>query len=247
MTTPSVFVSYSHDDLEHKRWVLALSTRLRKSGVDVILDQWDLDAGEDLASFMTNNLAGADRVLMVCTPNYVNKANEGKGGVGVERMIITAEYLSNIDSKKVIPLIKQHGEKPVPTFFQTKVYIDFSRPDEYEASFDDLLRNILGKPLIEKPEIGNNPFDGNVDTSPKATHDPVKDMMKIIISHYENTGSNTIGIQQLHSTRFASSRTMGDLIIKQGVDRDYISLDHMNNSIWLEDRGKQYAVENDLT
>jgi hypothetical protein len=94
--TPSVFVSYSHDDLDHKRWVLALATRLRKSGIDVTLDQWDLDAGDDLGSFMTNNLANADRVLMICTPNYVEKANEGKGGVGVERMILTAEEINGV-------------------------------------------------------------------------------------------------------------------------------------------------------
>ena len=246
MTTPSVFVSYSHDDLEHKRWVLALSTRLRKSGVDVILDQWDLDAGDDLASFMTNSLEKADRVLMVCTQNYVQKANEGKGGVGVERMILTAEYLSNIDSKKVIPVIKQHGEKSVPTFFQTKLYIDFSRADEYEASFDDLLRNILSKPLIEKPEIGTSPFDGDVEVQAKVTHDPLKDLMKIIISYYEKTGVDNLEIRQLHSSGFASSRTMADIIINQAASKNYIDLDRMNACIWLQDQGKQYALENDL-
>lgn len=246
MTTPSVFVSYSHDDLEHKRWVLSLSTRLRKSGVDVILDQWDLDAGDDLASFMTNNLEKSDRVIMVCTQNYVNKANEGKGGVGVERMILTAEYLSNIDSKKVIPVIKQHGEKSVPTFFQTKLYIDFSRADEYEASFDDLLRNILGKPLIEKPEIGSSPFDEAVDAKPMATHDPLKDMMKIIIFHYEKTANSAIEIRLLHSSGFASSRTMADLIINQAVERGYIDLDLINGCVWLQDKGKHYGIENDL-
>jgi hypothetical protein len=246
MTTPSVFVSYSHDDLDHKRWVLALSTRLRKSGVDVILDQWDLGAGEDLASFMTNNLASADRVLMVCTPNYVHKANKGKGGVGVERMILTAEYLSNIDSKKVIPVIKQHGESSVPTFFQTKVYVDFSRPDEFEASFDDLLRDIVGKPLVEKPDIGESPFDSDVEVSPKSSHDPVKDMMQIFISYYEKTGRSYMDVPQIHSSGFASSRTMADLIINQAVDRGFISFDKMNGGVWLKDKGKQYAVESEL-
>ncbi|MFT6835490.1 MAG: hypothetical protein ACJA0H_001530 [Francisellaceae bacterium] len=246
MTIPSVFVSYSHDDLDHKRWVLALSTRLRKSGVDVILDQWDLGAGEDLPSFMTNNLASADRVLMVCTPNYVHKANEGKGGVGLERMILTAEYLSNIDSKKVIPVIKQHGESSVPAFFQTKVYVDFSRPDEFEASFDDLLRDILGKPLVEKPDIGESPFGRDVEVSAKSSHDPVKDMMQIIISHYEKTGNSHMDIRKLHSSDFASSRTMTDLIINQAVDRGFIAFDDMNGCVLLQDKGKQYAVEREL-
>ncbi len=29
MTIPSVFISYSHDTQEHKKWVLDLATRLR--------------------------------------------------------------------------------------------------------------------------------------------------------------------------------------------------------------------------
>lgn len=161
-------------------------------------------------------------------------------------MILTAEYLSNIDSKKVIPVIRQHGEKSVPTFFQTKLYIDFSRPDEYEASFDDLLRNILNKPLIEKPDIGESPFDQNVDSSPKLSHDPVKELMKKVISYFEKTGSSTVEISRLHSSGYASSRTMADLIINQAVERGFLDLDLMNGCVWLQDKGKQYAVENEL-
>lgn len=246
MTTPVVFVSYSHDDLDHKRWVLELSTRLRKSGVDVILDQWDLTAGQDLASFMSNSLEKADRVLMVCTPNYVAKANEGKGGVGVERMILTAEYLSNIDSKKVIPVIKKYGTPAVPIFFQTKLYIDFSKSSEFEASFDDLLRNILEQPLIKKPEIGLSPFDKGVESKAKPSHNPILNLMKIIIDHYEKTGRHDIDITRLHNLQIASSRTMTDIIINQALQLNLISRDTMNGCVWLEDEGKLYAVENEL-
>ena len=246
MTTPVVFVSYSHDDLDHKRWVLELSTRLRRSGVDVILDQWDLTAGQDLASFMSNSLDKADRVLMVCTPNYVAKANKGKGGVGAERMILTAEYLSNIDSKKVIPVIKKHGTPSVPTFFQTKLYIDFSKSSEFEASFDDLLRNILDQPLIKKPEIGLSPFDKDVESEAKPNHDPVLDLMKVIIEQYEKTGRQDVDITRLHQLNIASSRTMTDIIINQAAQLNLIGLDTMNGCVWLEDKGKLYAVENEL-
>ncbi|MDR1387396.1 MAG: toll/interleukin-1 receptor domain-containing protein [Propionibacteriaceae bacterium] len=41
----TAFVSYSHNHQSHKDWVLALATRLRSLGVDVILDQWDLTPG----------------------------------------------------------------------------------------------------------------------------------------------------------------------------------------------------------
>ena len=38
MSIPKVFISYSHDTQEHKKWVLDLATRLRGGGVDAIID-----------------------------------------------------------------------------------------------------------------------------------------------------------------------------------------------------------------
>lgn len=93
MSTPKAFISYSHDTQEHKKWVLDLATRLRNNGVDAILDQWDLKPGDDLPRFMEQGLISADRVLMICTDKYVEKANSGAGGVGYEKMIVTADLL----------------------------------------------------------------------------------------------------------------------------------------------------------
>jgi hypothetical protein len=57
MKIPKVFISYSHDSQEHKKWVLDLATRLRNNGVDAIIDQWALRAGDDLPHFMETHLA----------------------------------------------------------------------------------------------------------------------------------------------------------------------------------------------
>jgi len=85
MAIPKVFVSYSHDSQAHKQWVLAFATRLRKVGVDAVLDQWDLGPGDDIPLFMERNLATADRVLMICTENYVSKANAGTAALDTRR------------------------------------------------------------------------------------------------------------------------------------------------------------------
>jgi hypothetical protein len=158
MKIPSAFISYSHDSQEHKKWVLDLALRLRNSGVDAVLDQWELGPGSDLPHFMEQHLAKADRILMMCTEKYVEKANAGLGGVGYEKMIITADLLKKIDSNKVIPLIRQLGTHNVPTFLKSKMFLDFSRPDQFEYSFDELLRSLHNAPLFVKPPIGNNPF-----------------------------------------------------------------------------------------
>lgn len=158
MKIPKTFISYSHDTLEHKKWVLELTTRLRNNGIDAILDQFELQAGDDVPHFMETNLAIADKILMICTEKYVEKANQGQGGVGYEKMIVTSNLMKSIDENKIIPLIKQIGTTNVPTFLKSKLYINFSKQDDYEFCFDDLVRTIHNTPLFEKPPVGNNPF-----------------------------------------------------------------------------------------
>src|SRR5205823_12453487 len=106
MTAPIVFISYSHDSEDHKRWVRQLATDLRSNGIDVILDQWDLALGQDVAAFMQRGVVVSHRVLIVCSDDYVRKADTGSGGVGYERLIITSEVIGNIDTKKFIPIIR---------------------------------------------------------------------------------------------------------------------------------------------
>ncbi|MFA0628607.1 toll/interleukin-1 receptor domain-containing protein [Vibrio sp. 10N.222.49.A3] len=157
-SVPKVFLSYSHDNAEHKQWVLDLATRLVNGGIDARIDAWSLGAGDDLPHFMETQLAEVDRVIMVCTSNYVNKANKGTGGVGYEKMIVTSSLMSRIDDNKIIPIIRQQGTNDVPTFLKSKLYIDFSNDKEFEAVIDDLMRAVHGSPLYKKPELGSNPY-----------------------------------------------------------------------------------------
>ena len=169
MTIPKVFISYSHDSQDHKRWVLEFATRLRNTGVDATLDQWDLRPGEDLPNFMERHMVAADRVLMICTDRYVDKANKGSGGVGYEKMIVTADLLKSIDSNKVIPIIRQQGTHNLPTYLRSKLFLEFSREDQFEFSFDELIRTLHGAPLFVKPEVGNSPFKPVQETDPERT------------------------------------------------------------------------------
>jgi hypothetical protein len=161
MASPKVFISYSHDSEEHKAWVLSLATQLVSNGVDVVLDQWDVDLGDDVTAYMERGLTTADRVLIVCTENYVTKANTLKGGVGYERMIITAEVASNLETKKFIPVLRGGSPDVLPEFLGNRVYVDFRTDD---AHYDRLLRALLGIPNA-RPPIGRSPFERNLQPS----------------------------------------------------------------------------------
>jgi hypothetical protein len=163
---PRVFLSYSHDSELHKDWVLSLATRLVANGVDVILDQWDLTLGSDLPRFMETGLTAAQRVLAVCTEQYVTKANAGRGGVGYEKMILTAQLMQDISTDRIVPVIRSSVlMPPVPAFLASRVYIDFRDDIQYEARYAELLRDIHGQQIKPRPPLGPNPFT----TVPAAT------------------------------------------------------------------------------
>src|SRR5688572_4070871 len=111
MKPPVVFISYAHESDAHKRWVLKLATDLRARGIDASLDQWDLAPGQDVAAYMASGITAADRVLLVCTDEYVGKAEVGEGGVGYERLIVTAELVADIDTKKFIPVVRRNASR----------------------------------------------------------------------------------------------------------------------------------------
>ena len=169
---PKVFISYSHDSPEHKRWVSELAAQLRHKGIDAMLDQWDLGLGDDVTRFMERGIVNADRVLVICTDKYVSKANAAEGGVGYERMIVNAELVQNLGTDKFIPIIRQASRKAkTPTFLGTRVYADFRNDSQFDAECEKLIRELHKMPIVEKPPLGKSPFP-SVESDAQLTEIP---------------------------------------------------------------------------
>ncbi len=202
MTTPppKLFISYSHDSEPHKDWVLTLSTRLMANGVDVKLDQWDLTLGADLPHFMEHGLSEERRVLVICTEAYVQKANAGRGGVGYEKMILTAQLMHDISSDRVIPVVRGgNASLLVPTFLSSRVYIDFRDDLAFEPKYAELVRDIHGQQVKPRPPVGLNPFDMVVPVSaPIVSFGPERHVApaiagKVTFDYSNNNGRFTFG------------------------------------------------------
>ncbi|MDA8328728.1 MAG: toll/interleukin-1 receptor domain-containing protein [Betaproteobacteria bacterium] len=158
-TPPTVFISYSHDNEIHSQWVYKLACRLVESGVETILDQWDVQLGSNLVSFMEKGLSNSDRVLVICTDNYNRKSNDGMGGVGYEKNILTAELFINQLSTKFVPIIRSvSNQMKTPICLGGRAYIDFTDDTKFETNFKQLLHGLYDVPLKFKPELGKNPF-----------------------------------------------------------------------------------------
>lgn len=241
---PKVFISYSHDSQEHKYWVLELATRLRSNGIDAILDQWDLKPGDDLPRFMEINLAAADRVLMICTDNYVAKADKGAGGVGYEKMIVTSDLLSHIDSNKVIPIIRQESTCHTPIFLRTKLFIDFSKNDNHEFAFDELIRTIHEAPLFDKPPVSINPFLNAKQNLPNKTNDPHILVMKEIVRGLEKTPREYVDFVSLMSS-VEISRILLDHYLDE-LKEERLIVQNVLGAVKLTPNGRRYAINQNL-
>ncbi len=159
---PKLFISYSWSTAEHGQWVIDLATSLRESGVDVILDKWDLREGNDANAFMEKMVTDPDikKVLIICDKKYSDKADQREGGVGTETQIISPEIYKNQNQDKFVAVISEldeNGKPYLPVFYKSRIYIDLSDNERYAINYDQLLRWIYDKPLYVKPELGAMP------------------------------------------------------------------------------------------
>lgn len=249
-SVPKVFLSYSHDSAEHKQWALDLATRLVHSGIDARIDAWEVGGGSDLPHFMETQLAEVDRVVMICTENYVEKANNGIGGVGYEKMIVTSSLMSNIDDKKIIPIIRQKGSKKVPTFLKSKAYIDFSNDDAFESVIDELMREIHGSPLYKKPELGTNPYKTAQSKPAESQVDKKLLLLKWMVEQYE-AGYSSFTFVHLHDALGCSkifAETYVFSLLEQGMIKGCNWFDSRSkrtiNGYELTSKAKLLAIDN---
>lgn len=159
---PRVFISYSWTNPEHEDWVLDIAERLMQDRVDVTLDKWDLQLGHDTYQFMESMVSSdkIDKVLIVCDHGYYEKAEDRKGGVGTETLIISPEVYADVKQEKFIPIVAERSDdgKPyIPTYIKSRMYIDLSSDEKFESEYQRLLRNIYHRPQHRKPTIGETP------------------------------------------------------------------------------------------
>jgi len=139
-----IFVSYSHDSDEHKTWVSSFVAALRHRGLEVKYDR-DLDFGEDIGHFMSSTIQTATRILLICTPKYVTKANGMQGGVGHESSIITAELLPQQRTNRFVPVIRARdsSSKAMPTYMGVRSYANLTLGPHYDAELEKLIQSLL--------------------------------------------------------------------------------------------------------
>jgi TIR domain len=134
---------------------------LRGDGVDVTLDQWELQPGDRLPVFMEAAIREHDYILIVCTPDYKERSDAREGGVGYEGDIMTGELLSRRNERKFIPVLRRGDTADaVPAWLAGKYHVNMPEGAEAERSYRDLLTTLLGQ-REAAPPLGRPPATGS--------------------------------------------------------------------------------------
>src|SRR5512144_3087603 len=154
---PKIFISYSHDTVEHQERVLGLADRLRADGIAAEIDQYNAAPSEGWPLWCERQIAAADAVLMVCTETYhrrVSGDEERRKGLGVvweARIIRQLLYDAGAVSDKFVPvLFSDTTPEQIPTPIKGWTWYVVDTEDGYE----ELYRRLTGQPRLLRPALG---------------------------------------------------------------------------------------------
>ena len=146
----TVFISYTWDSPEHKQWVARLAQAVEEEpDLHVVFDGFDIYGGKVLPDWMDRIIA-SDRVVIISTPRYVEKARLGRGGAAYECSLITAELLEDLVQDTFIPVLRE-GEK-LPSFLRTRARIDSREPRPFAEVLEEVLSAIRRQPPVKRPD-----------------------------------------------------------------------------------------------
>lgn len=130
---PKLFLSYNHRD---KQFARRLAADLQNQGVEVWLDESEIQVGDSLIAKISHAIESVDYVGVILTPNSVESE-------WVNREVEIA-LNDEIDGRevKVLPLLREPCV--IPKFLKGKLYLDFS-DSGYNGSLNRLLKK-LGVP-----------------------------------------------------------------------------------------------------
>ena len=159
---PKVFISYAWGSDEYQNKVLAFVSQLRSDGIDTIFDKWDLIEGNNTYAFMEKCVSDSSvtNVLMLLDPIYAKKADDYSGGVGTETQIISPQIYQEVTQDKFIPIVMERDEDGnvcKPTYLEGIFHFDLSKADDYDETYQRLVKTLYGEEVYAKPELGKKP------------------------------------------------------------------------------------------
>lgn len=170
--TPSVFISYAHDNEIHKAKVLELANKLTMEGLDCWIDRYVEGSNppkRGWPQWMEEKIRLSDFVLVVPSPKYKDrfegkeKIGVGKGGKFESILILNQLYENDTINDKFYSVIVSNGDEkdiiaPLMPFTRYNVTT--------EKGYDQLYGLLTNQSEIVRPQVGKirKLYNDNNDT-----------------------------------------------------------------------------------
>lgn len=146
-----IFISYSWIDEKPDSYVFNLISKLRIDGYNAICDVM-LSQEQTAINFyemMSKNLDAAEKVIVVLSEKYKERANSFTGGVGTEYRYVISEISEKVN-KYILVSFEKDRAKVLPNFLKGRevLYI----PEQY----NNLLYKLSNVPMYKFPVVGVN-------------------------------------------------------------------------------------------
>ncbi|QWF83009.1 toll/interleukin-1 receptor domain-containing protein [Amycolatopsis sp. CA-230715] len=161
-TGPTVFVSYTHDDEDHRRAVLKFATVLQNSGIAVTLDRWASDRRRDWQAWAVKGMTECDYVIVIASKDY-RRMGDGNGpndlNLGGQSEAALLRDLLQGDRQawtvKILPVILPGQDiSGIPLFLQPNAADRYAVDSITPEGIEDLLRVITSQPRHVRPPLG---------------------------------------------------------------------------------------------
>jgi hypothetical protein len=161
-----VFISYAHDDDEHRERVRRFWIFLRSQGIDARCDLDAVEQRQDWPLWMLGQIRAARFVLMIASPQYRRRADgearsdEGRGvqwEARLAREVIYADQQN--ESKRFLPVVLPGcSERDIPQWMGPTSFSNYFVSDYTLQGAESLLRLLTGQPGELAPPIGPPPL-----------------------------------------------------------------------------------------
>jgi hypothetical protein len=155
---PALRVFLSYNQATQSPWVQGLHEFLRGQGIDARVDVWDLKMMMDLNDWMSQEIALADKVIIISDEAYAKKADNYEGGVGEETRAIEADLKSSKFSDKYIGVVRSDSvDTGTPAYLSRRFMIHCCSDEHTAADYQKILKQLYGDSRVPPP-LGKRPL-----------------------------------------------------------------------------------------
>lgn len=151
---PQIFISYAWESESHNNLVISFCNHLRKEGfaakMDILLSQ--NETAIHFQEMMHKGISDSNKVIIILSQKYKEKANSFQGGVGNEYRMILNE-IDKIPQKYILVSFEKDYTSIVPSGLQNRKIISFT---SYETAFNELVAMIKEESIIDFSNVSED-------------------------------------------------------------------------------------------